>query len=59
MPIMPNDPIIKCKHPQTEFVTGGSIRYENGEVIDNLSEIEVCSDCGEVIEEDETEEIIY
>ena len=58
MPIMLEKPIIKCKHPRTEFVTGGHIRYENGEVIDNLKEIEVCSDCGEVIEE-EKEEIIF
>lgn len=56
MPIM--KPKEKCSHPQTEFVTGGYIRYENGDVIDNLREIEICSDCGEVIEEDK-EKIIF
>ena len=59
MPFMLDKPSVKCKHPRTEFVTGGYIRFENGEVVDNIKEIEVCTDCGEVIKEDPEEESIY
>lgn len=51
----------ECTHPknQREFITAGDFVYLDGDIKDTLIAVEVCTVCGEVVQEDPEEEIIF
>ena len=59
MPIIPNEE--KCSHSESArvIVPSGCMQYDWGEVVDDTKDLEICGLCGEVIEEEEEEDIIF